>query len=301
MIIGIVGLVNPDKSMEYLITEYGGDNSKWTEVNGLEVHYRAEGKGDTILLLHGSASSLHTWDGWAEELTKEYFVVRMDLPAFGLTGPRQDRDYSIDGYVSFLKSFCEKLGLQKFHLAGNSLGGQIAWNYTLLYPGQVDKLILVDAAGYPSSATETALAFKIARNRILSPIMKYITPKSFVKKNLIQVYGDDSRISPALVNRYHDLTLRPGNRQAFIDRATTTYSDRSDSIPKINHETLILWGDQDTWTELAHAHRFDQDLTNSRLIIYPSVGHVPMEEEPERTVSDVVKFLRDETALPETN
>ena len=216
--LALIWIVDPNKSIEYLIEEYSDESSRWIEINGLNVHFKAEGSGDTIILLHGTSSSIHTWDGWVNQLDDSFHVIRMDLPGFGLTGARKDRDYSIQNYVSFLDVFVKKLELGSFHLAGNSLGGHIAWAYALEYPASVDKLILVDAAGYPGESENEALAFKVAQNRFLRPIMKYITPKSFIKKNLLEVYGDDKLVTDPLVKRYHDLALRPGSRQAFIDR-----------------------------------------------------------------------------------
>ena len=216
----------------------------------------------------------------------------MDLPAFGLTGPHPDRNYSIEAYVSFVHDYVVSQGLDTFALAGNSLGGYIAWAYTVAYPKEVSHLILLDAAGYPSTEKSTALAFKIAQNPVLAALLKHITPKSFIRKNLVQVYGDDSKITEELITRYHDMALRSGNRQAFIDRVHMHHADRSSEIASIQIPTLILWGAEDTWVEPGHAERFAQDIADASLIVYEGVGHVPMEESPEKTARDVASFLR---------
>ena len=122
----------------------------------------------------------------------------MDLPAFGITGPNKNADYSLEAYTTFLHSFLEKLQLKKFHIAGNSLGGNIAWNYTADYPENVEKLILVDASGLPTNKQPPAI-FKMAKTPLLKTLFLYVTPKILIKKNIEEVYADDSKITDALV------------------------------------------------------------------------------------------------------
>lgn len=291
LVIGFLILRTPDKSLEELKPLYTDSESEWLEVDGIQVHHKREGSGEAVVLIHGTGASLHTWDAWTSVLDDSLEVYRMDLPAFGLTGPDPDKDYTIDGYVTFVNDYVEKLGVDSFAIGGNSLGGYIAWAYALKYPEKVKKLILLDAAGYPQQGASDALAFKVASNPILRPLMKQITPKSFIKQNLIQVYGDDTKITDALVDRYYDMTLREGNRQAFIDRVHTEHEDISHSISSITCPTLIMWGKEDTWVDLDNAYKFEKDIQGSELIIYDGVGHVPMEESPEVTGKDALSFL----------
>ena len=132
-------------------------------MDGLSVHYRDEGAGPPLLLLHGTGSSLHTWDAWTDALRGHFRVIRMDLPGFGLTGPNRDDDYRIERYVEFVEAFRRRLGLESFALAGNSLGGEIAWSYTVAHPDRVSALVLVDPAGYPID--RPALVFRLAKIR----------------------------------------------------------------------------------------------------------------------------------------
>ena len=142
----------------------------------MDVHYRDEGNPKhsvPIVLLHGTGASLHRFDDWTAKLKHDYRVVRMDLPAYGLTGPFPDRNYSIDNYVDFLEHFLTARGIKKCILAGNSLGGSIAWNFTIKYPEMVDKLILIDAAGYPTQAKSIPLAFQIARVPVVNKLFTF--------------------------------------------------------------------------------------------------------------------------------
>ena len=292
LFIGFLILRSPDKSVEELKTLYTDEQSQWIEIEGIPVHYKKEGSGPAVILVHGTGASLHTWDDWTEVLDDNYTVYRMDIPAFGLTGPALDKDYTIGAYVDFINDFVQSQSLDTFSIGGNSLGGYIAWAYTVMHPEDVSKLILLDAAGYPHEGDSDALAFKVATNPFLKPLMKHITPKSFIKKNMLQVYGDESKVTDEVVTRYHDMALRSGNRQAFIDRVHTHHKDISDRIKEIQCPTLIMWGSEDTWVDVENAERFHQDIPDSQLIMYEGVGHVPMEEAPMETVKDVVSFLK---------
>lgn len=269
---------------------YTNEQSKFLEMDGMQVHYRIEGTGPNLVLLHGMAASLHTWEGWANELKNDFRVISLDLPAFGLTGPNQSGDYSVKYYVDFLRLFLDKLGIHEFHLAGNSLGGLIAWNYTLAYPHQVKKLVLVDAAGY-SKNQEVPFVFKMARTPVLNNLMTYLSPKYITRMSLEDVYGNDELVTDELVDRYHHMLLREGNRKAFLQRTASGFEYQPERVKEIETPTLILWGEVDKWIPLEHASIFKSELQNAELIVYPGVGHVPMEEIPAQTATDVRAFL----------
>lgn len=294
LIFVIRGGVYADISVEDLKNDYANEQSQFIEVNEMQVHYRDEGDGFPIVLVHGTAASLHTWDAWTHELKKTNRVIRMDLPAFGITGPNKNADYSLEAYTTFLHSFLEKLQLKKFHIAGNSLGGNIAWNYTADYPENVEKLILVDASGLPTNKQPPAI-FKMAKTPLLKTLFLYVTPKILIKKNIEEVYADDSKITDALVDRYHKMALRIGNRKAFIDRAKTDFG--LDSIVNINKlksiqtPTLLIWGAQDLWIPLGNGIRMDRILVNSKLEVLENSGHVPMEENPNESLEILKNFL----------
>ena len=152
------------------------------------------------------------------------------------------------------------------------------------------KIILIDASGYPKD--DIPFVFKIAQNSLGAALLKVITPRFFVSNNINEVYYDDSKVTNNLVNRYYELTLRAGNRQAFVDRARHTLQYDHTKIQKIKNKTLILWGKYDEWIPVEDAHKFNQDIDNSILKIYES-GHVPMEENPKQTAQDSRLFLID--------
>ena len=285
-----------DIPLQGLKNNYANAHSKFIPINNTEVHYRIEGQGHPLVLLHGTGASLHTWDDWTNILKDSFQIIRLDLPAFGLTGPNKMGNYSIRNYVDFLSNFLSKINIDTFCLAGNSLGGRIAWQYTHAYPEQVKKLILIDATGAPNNRGMPTV-FKLAKNPITAFLLRNILPKSFIEKNLKEVYFDDDKITEELIARYHSMALREGNRQAFIDRANTDCSEESFKIAEIKTPTLILWGKHDQWVDVNDAYYFEKTIPNSFLKIYENAGHVPMEEIPEESAKDAMQFLLE----PESN
>lgn len=285
-----------DISLQDLKAKYAPVTSSFISVDGMDVHFRDEGDvtdSIPIVLIHGTGSSLHTYNDWTSKLIMDHRVVRMDLPGYGLTGPFPHRDYSINNYVVFLKHFLETLGIKSCVLAGNSLGGRLAWNFTSEHPNMVEKLILIDASGYPSKAKSTPLAFKIAQTPIIKNIFTFITPRFIAKASVENVYEDKTKVTKKLVDRYFELTLREGNRQAFIDRFRIPSDTNSHKkIKLIAQRTLILWGEQDKLIPLKMAYQFHNDLANDTLVILKDVGHIPMEESPVQSLAPVIAFLK---------
>ena len=275
---------------------YANAASSFISVNGMEVHFRDEGDpNDSIpmVLLHGTASSLHTFDAWTAELIKTNRVIRMDLPAYGLTGPFPDGQYSIAHYTTFLKDFLTALKIQQCVLAGNSLGGEIAWNFTLNQPKMVEKLILIDAAGFPLKPKSIPIGFKLAQTPVLKNLFTVITPRFLVKASVENVFFDKSKVTDVLVDRYFKLTLREGNRQAIVDRFNISkQTDTYENLKNIPQPTLIIWGSEDLLIPVENAYQFKKYLPNSTLVILKDTGHTPMEESPLESLMPVMDFLK---------
>lgn len=291
ILLALVLLVSADIPAADVEKRYKLPESKFMDLDGLRVHYTDEGKGEVLVLVHGTAASLHTWNEWVKVLKKSFRVIRMDLPAFGLTGPSVARDYSIAAYVRFLENFFAQLKIKQVNIVGNSLGGQIAWHYAAAHTDDVNKLVLIDSAGLPR-AKPIPLPMRLARSSLLGPLARYISPKFLVRKSLKDVYFDDGLVTDELVERYYTMALREGNRQAFIDRAVQMTEDTGEGLERIRLPTLIMWGRHDAWIPVELAESFHKKLGWSQVVIYDNAGHVPHEEIPEQTLVDAVKFLK---------
>ena len=141
------------------------------------------------------------------------------------------------------------------------MGGHIAWQFTATHPNRVKKLILIDAAGYPNESKSTRLAFQIAKIPLIKSMFTFITPKAVARKSVENVYADKSKVTTDLAMRYFELTLRAGNRQAFVDRLSVENNPASyHLIPNISQPTLILWGDQDLLIPIENAKLFQKNI-----------------------------------------
>ncbi|WP_281784505.1 alpha/beta fold hydrolase [Sinimarinibacterium flocculans] len=286
----------PDRSVEELSARWAPPPSEFVRIGGMRVHLRDEGprKGTTpIVLLHGTSASLHTWDGWTEGLRDERRVIRFDLPGFGLTGPTPDGVYRVGRYVETVVALLDRLGVRRAILAGNSFGGQVAWQTALAHPQRVAALVLVDAAGYPMAPQEIPIGFRVARSKWLAPLMRVTLPRGFIDSSVRNVYGDPAKVTPELVDRYYELTLRAGNREALRERFVQAQAGPgAERIRELTQPTLILWGGRDRLIPPADGERFARDIAGSELVVFDDLGHVPHEEDPARTLAAVQAFLQ---------
>ncbi|MDF3100060.1 MULTISPECIES: alpha/beta fold hydrolase [Burkholderia cepacia complex] len=261
-------------------------DSLFATVDGLRVHYKRAGSGTSIVLLHNSGGSLHSVQRLADLLSTTFDVVRLDLPGFGLTGPRSDRDYRIRTYAATVARFMARIGVSRYTVVGHSLGGNIAWNLALDYPDHVAALVLINATGYPEKTVPPA--FRLMHNPLLRPLFRRWMPRSATARSLRMAVGSHSEIvDEAMVERVHTLTGRPGNRSALVDLVNTDQIDRSEEITRIAAPTLILR------SAMINAQRFARDIQNSQERVHADGGHLLPEEEPDWVANAIQRFMHD--------
>jgi pimeloyl-ACP methyl ester carboxylesterase len=285
----------PDQPVSRLAARWAPPPSKFVNIAGMNVHLRDEGPANDpvpIVLIHGTSASLHTWQDWVRVLRDQRRVISFDLPGFGLTGPSPTGDYSPAANVRFMRALLDQLDIKHCVLIGNSLGGDIAMETAFAMPDRVEKLVLVDSGGYPSVSTSVPIGFRVARIPGLNRVMQSVLPRGLIESSLRNVYGDPSKVTPALVDRYFDMTLREGNRAALIKRFDQAdFGGDASRIATIKVPTLIIWGGRDRLIPPQNAQRFHHDIAGSQLVVFDDLGHVPQEEDPARSVAAVEKFL----------
>jgi pimeloyl-ACP methyl ester carboxylesterase len=283
----------PDRPVESLKARWATPPSTFVALQGMSVHLRDEGPRDDpmpIVLLHGTSSSLHTWEGWASALRATRRVIRFDLPGFGLTGPQPEGRYDMASYVAFVRAMLDRLGVTACVLAGNSFGGNLAWETALADP-RVRKLILVDAGGYPNPKAQLPIGFKLVRLPVINRLARWSLPRSVIERSMRSVYGDPSKVTAEAVERNYELTLREGNRAALVKRFEQTTIAPPGTIATVKVPTLILWGGRDRLIPPEFAEQFHRDIAGSQLVMFEALGHVPHEEDPAATVEAVRAFL----------
>ena len=287
----------PDIPVATLRARYASPASRFVEVSpGLTIHLRDEGPRGamTIVLLHGSNASLHTWEPWVERLKDRYRVITLDLPAHGLSGPAPGGQYTLDAYARVVDAVARERGLTRFVLGGNSMGGGVAARYAADHPERISALILVDASGqpYPEGDGETSTLLTIARQPVIRDLVAQLTPRWLVAQSLQRAVSNRAVLTPAAIDRYWALLRYPGNRVATIERFAQGYQSVSVAdLGRVRAPALILWGREDRFIPVASAAYFGQALPQARTVIYERIGHLPMEETPDRSAADVRAFL----------
>jgi len=296
LVVAFLWFRTPDTDPAAMRAKYGGPPSQFVDLGGgLNIHLRDTGPRDApvLMLIHGSNASLHTWEPWAGRLGTTYRIVRFDLPGHGLTGASPTNDYTTAGYVAVVEAVRAKLGIARMTLAGNSMGGGVAWHYALAHPDRVAALVLVDSAGYRSAAkTSPPLAFRIAATPGLRNLAAQITPRNLIASGLRDAFGDPKLADDAMIDRYWELLRYPGNRAATLDRFSRPLEQANPAqLAKLKMPVLILWGAMDRIIPLASGEWLHTHIPGSTMIVYPGTGHVPMEERPDRSATDVVAWM----------
>ena len=239
--------------------------------DGTRLHYRDRGPrdGPVLIVLHGFSGSLFIWESWSRALSDRFRVISLDLPGHGLTGAVPSGDYSQGAMVQSVKAVADRLGLDRFALAGVSMGGGVAARFAELYPKRVSHLILIDAAGARTSTRPRLHLSTMAANL---PVI-------------------DRFFLYAVMKRMPELAHMEGSPQAILEHfrlADDTYV--WNHVGAIKAPVLILWGGNDQVIPIAGAYAWHNAIPGSKLIVYPGAGHVSMADAPQ-SARDVREFL----------
>jgi pimeloyl-ACP methyl ester carboxylesterase len=263
------------------------------QVLGVRLHVRDSGPRDApaVLMLHGFGASLHTWEAWAADFSTDMRVITLDLPGSGLSGPDPTGDYSDARSITLILALLDQFGLSQVALVGNSIGGRMAWTMAAKHPQRVSRLVLVSPDGFASPGFAYG---KPAEVPATLGLMRYTLPQWLLKMSLVGAYADPAVLTPELSQRYHDLMLAPGSRDALIARMQqTVLVDPVPMLRNIAAPTLLLWGKQDGMIPIGNAQDYLRTIAGSRLVALDGVGHLPQEESPAKSAALVREFLRE--------
>ncbi len=288
--VGAIPLATLQQRYEY-------PDSCYIDLQGMKVHYRdtnntGNDNAPVLIMLHGIFASLHTWEGWTDILSPHFRLISIDNPNFGLTGSHPE-GIKKHLYSDFLNEFTDALGLQKVHIAGNSLGGWMSWEFAARFPNKVEKVILLDSAGFFFVPPAILISMGL-------PGAGWITahtplPRKLFRAVTATTYSDKRKLSREVINRYYDLLLRPGNRQAgakILAYVRNRGGFNKKLLKDVKQPVLIMWGKDDKWIPPSHANLFKKSLPQAQVIMYDHCGHMPMEELPEQSAADALAFLQ---------
>jgi pimeloyl-ACP methyl ester carboxylesterase len=296
--IGYVTLLRPDIPYATLEGKYGGGASRFMDLpGGLHIHYRDQGNpaGPPVVMVHGFSASLHAWEPWVARLGHDYRIVTLDLPGHGLTRAPADYKPSTTAFADIVDQVAQRLKLGRYVVVGNSMGGAVAWKVVVHHPEAVRGLVLVDAAGWPEEKRahgDGPLVFKVLGSPLGRLMIRGIDTRSMAADGLKDAYIDPALVTPALVDRYVELSRAPGHRDILLAIVTGHRGQETRATFRTIHTpTLVMHGMDDRLIPFTDGQAFAAAIPGARLVAYPGVGHVPMEQIPDRSAADLKAFL----------
>ncbi len=257
---------------------------KWATVYGVKIHYLEAGSGPVVMLLHGLGGDASNWAQNIGPLSQKYRVIVPDQIGFG----KSDKpliNYRVATLVDFLDGFYKQLGITRASLVGNSLGGWTVAAYTLAHPEKVDRLVLVDAAGFAVTGDLDPRVLN-GLNPSTRDALKQVMGLVFYNKKMFE--------SEAAVDALFARKMAAGDGytiQRFIDSITHGEDVLDKKLEAVRQPTLIVWGREDALTPLAMGERFNKEIAGSQLFVIEKCGHVPQLEKSAEFNAALMKFL----------
>lgn len=266
--------------------------SKFVVIDGVRLHYRDEGSGPAVVLLHANYSSLFMWEPWVAKLRDHYRVIRVDLPAHGLTGPEPSGNYTLERIQALFERFVDERGLQRFTVVGTSIGGTVAMRYTAAHPERIERLVLISPGSLEARVRGRTTPANVPR---VADILGYVTPKAFTRFLLTNDYGDPARLTDAVTDEWYEMWMREGNRLAMINLLRQYVSGGvEDKIRAVKVPVLLIWGEKNQRVPLALAYETRKLLENSpevKLEVLPGIGHMLVQEAPTASAQLIRRYL----------
>jgi abhydrolase domain-containing protein 6 len=261
---------------------------KEIKVGDYNIAYLEGGKGPTVLLLHGYAANKDNWPRFAAYLTKDYHVIAPDIPGHGESSQLISAKYDVSSQIDRLHKFVQSINLNKFHIAGNSMGGWFSGAYAVRYPGDVISIGLFDAAGVQSlQKSDVNKLFEKGENPLLikdaGDLPRFMS-LVFVNPPTIPYPFKKMFIEKALANQ--------AINQKIGNDLRSDFNSLEKDLPKIKAPTLILWGDKDRIVDISSVPVFEKGLKNHQTVIIKDCGHVPMLEKPQETAKAYLAFIK---------
>jgi 2-hydroxy-6-oxonona-2,4-dienedioate hydrolase len=260
-------------------------SAKEVTVYGQKIHYVEAGSGPVVILLHGLGGSNMNWALNVPALAERFRVIVPDQIGFGRSA-KPLINYRVGTYVDFLDGLFRELKIERATLVGNSMGGWISTAYALAHPEKVDRLVLVDAAGFAPPAEFDARMLSLL-NPSTREGMRQLASLVFFNK---QLFTNDAAVDLMLTQR---ISAGDGYTiQSLIESLARREDLLDNRLGPIKQPTLIIWGRDDGLTPLAQfGERFNKEIAGSRLIVFDRCGHVPQVERAADFNSALLKFL----------
>ena len=268
-----------------------GLEQKSVDVGKLHFEYLEGGDGDTLVLLHGFGGNKDNWTRVARYLTPHFKVIAPDLPGFGESTRDPDASYTYASQVDRIHQFVKALGVDKFYLGGNSMGGNLSGNYTAKFEADILGLWLIAPGGVISpEPSELSLKLKAGQNPLVAKntdeydqLLDFVFVKKpfipgAIKKGLTQEAIDNSPLNKIIFKQ-------------ITSTDTNNFVPLEVLLKNTETKTLILWGDHDRVLHVSGAKVLEAAMPNAKTVIMKDIGHIPMVEKPEESANIFLSFL----------
>lgn len=272
-----------------------GLSAHTVQAAGHEVHYLAGGQGQPVVLLHGIFAEKDHWVDFARPLTGAYRVIAPDLPGFGASGRHEGEAYDYPAQVRRLGELLDALGLERVHLAGNSMGGTIAVLFALEQPGRVASVALIGSPHGIRAPRASTMDRLIDAGQ--APLVAR-TPEQF-DRMLDLVFAQRPFLPWPVLHATREAALAQADSNQRIWNAQLAHRHLLDErIDALRAPTFVLWGDADQVFDVSGAEALRRRLPAAEVQLLPGAGHLPMMEQPRASAEAYARFLQRAAAAP---
>ena len=264
--------------------------AQFAAVEGARVRYTDKGQGPAVVLIHGFASSLETWERVAPELSKTHRVISLDLKGFGWTD-RPEGDYSPAAQASLVLKLLDKLGVKRAAFVAHSWGSSVTLALALSAPERVSRIALYDAWVYEEQLPTT---FLMARADGLGEMLFSLFYDQRPDERMALAFYNKDALPEKLIEDVERALERPGTSAAALAAVRgQRFTEQQAKYKTIDKPVLLLWGREDVVTTLKFGERLSHEL-HARLVVYPQCGHFPMIEARGESTAELAKFLAED-------
>ncbi len=273
---------------------YADRDSRFAEIDGVRLHYKDQGQGPAILLIHGSMGDTRDWDGWVRVLAPRHRVIRVDLPGFGLSGAIANGNYSIDRSQSLIDGLMDALAIERFAIAGVSYGGPVAFRYAATRNSRITALIIMNSAGieYGKQQVDPKSGERDYYRNVTSGAA---LTREFIEAALRKSFKQPERIPPGMIERKLDLMNVIGrDREGALMIAQYVRGNPESVLAHVRAPTLVLWGAAERSLSVSTADTFVAALTHAQRVtrvMQPEGDHFMHVELADETGREVLHFL----------
>jgi len=264
-------------------------DTKFIELGNYKIHYLIKGKGDPIFLIHGGGTWMYSWRNIIDSLSLNHTVYAFDMPGHGYTVAKDEPEYNLDDFASFIDLFVTHFKIDKINIIGNSWGGGWALYYAEKFPDKVKKLILIDPSGLD---VKDVFEWEILKYPLLGELASKMVTKNAVRKAYEKVYVNQSFVDSVLIEEtYKPLQIKQNQRATYKIKRHCDWKITESQMENLTIPVKIIWGDKDNYLNVKYAEIYAAKIKTSDLTIMRNCGHTPHEEQPNETLKVINDFL----------